>query len=93
MPLLVLLVVVDHDELRYHPWLVTEHTLEVEELRPVAEVDVEAPMPMAEVEEPKSEVGPPTSCAAKVEAAVEPLAWPSPLAPVVGLLPPTGPAA
>jgi hypothetical protein len=45
------------------------------------------------VEDPRPEVEAPTGCRAEVEAAVEPVEWPSPVAPVVGLLPPRGPTA
>jgi hypothetical protein len=71
--------------------------VEVEQPRPVVEmeqprpmVEVEQPTPAVEVEQPTLlvEVEAPTGCTAEVEAAVEPVAWPSPGAPVVGPLPP-----
>jgi hypothetical protein len=75
--------------------------LEVEAPRVVAVAEVEAPKAVAEapravaeetramaaVEEPRAEVEAPTSCTVAV------VAWPNPVAPVVGLHPPTGPAA
>jgi hypothetical protein len=61
--------------------------VEVEEPRPV--VEVEEPRPVAQVEHPTPEVEAPTGCTTEVgvEAAVEPVAWLSPVAPVIGLLP------
>jgi hypothetical protein len=53
----------------------------VEMEQPTSVVVVEQPTPVVEVELP-------TGCTAKVEAAVAPVAWPSPRAPVVGPLPP-----
>jgi hypothetical protein len=60
----------------------------VEQPRPV--VEVEQPTPAEEVEQPTPvvEVEAPTGCTAEVEAAVEPVTWPSPVAHVVGPLPP-----
>jgi hypothetical protein len=60
--------------------------LEAEEPRPVVEVEVEEPRPVVEVEEPRPEVEDPMGCTTNVEAAIEPMAWPSPVAPIIGLL-------
>jgi hypothetical protein len=69
------------------------HVAAVEEPRPVAAVEVPRHVAEVEVEEPRPELEAPTGCREEVEVAVEPVAWPSRVAPVVGLLPPIGPAA
>jgi hypothetical protein len=50
----------------------------VEVEQPTPAMEVEQPSPAVEVEQPTPVVEAPTSCTSEVQAAVEPVAWPSP---------------